>query len=842
MPPNLLIHSFTLLLGSCIAAPSYHTFDNTMPKRAMDSVTDRVLRPAVHWTVAGDDLNHVHAKDSHALYYADYEKAGVDMEHHFGTTAVKYTVPAVNLDHSEFLNLDKTHNSATIKFNNSASFDVAFQSWHGDKVLLLTYSPICPAYNSHDFCYVLASRLHFDKISLTATADARIVDPTDYVTSVKFEYGLYSPQLAQASVSTIRKRDGAPSPNCQAGNDASKLPIVDLGPDFDKRLDDCRGYKEASVFDWYFYSTLIGANQQAKPVLEPISSMKGHDQLMDFSAAVSTAKSKALSSAAQTSRESNPVTVEKRDGWDWLPGKIPGLNSPISLSFNKETSWSVPQKAAMDASPWGQSWLLKKYTKQKTSKGNGKGSGGVNADGSISIWCVDCGTKGSVTFFGKGSWDAQHGLSEGFVTASLNLNIGFGLGMEIQAVMESHGGKEIGSFGIPGLSFGIITIGPQITIGADYSFQAHAEGRLLVGAKFGLQDANIKLDFVNAKNSGSSGWTPQFVPMFEAAGQLAVAAEIGLPLGLKIGVDIMKGKFTKTVGFEERPALAAQAEFGTSNKIVNTPDCTGISTGLDIKYDLYGQIVDTKYSFMKPFVRTLAHSCIKPSKVSGPIRAGPVDPVITKDAFAGFNTTGVDGKPITFKELVDSTQAYSLTACPDSNVYMQPRSQVLSLTALSCASVFQYRYNMIVGDGNSRMFHYYIDSMNSMGVSRLRIHDNHNIPDGSEFATFVPSNTGNLGGRVGGGKGDTNIYMMVRSSEKQGFLRLYPALCVYQDSAKNPPKLFVIKDPHTGLATLESKAVQNSITGGAVSKCFIAPLTVPGNKISDGNKPIGAQK
>lgn len=169
--------------------------------------------------------------------------------------------------------------------------------------------------------------------------------------------------------------------------------------------------------------------------------------------------------------------------------------------------------------------------------------------------------------------------------------------------------------------------------------------------------------------------------------------------------------------------------------------------------------------------------------------------------------------------MVDVTQQYLLTACPDSNVYMQPRSQAVALTGRTCASIFQKRYNNIVGDGNSRLFHYYTDSMERIGVSRLRIHNSLTVPKGAVFVTFVSGNDlGYLDPRLSDGK---NVFWAARDHLMRKF---YPVLCTYKNAAENPPKLFLVRDLDAGLVRLTMPAIESSVTGGAVSKCFFAPI------------------
>lgn len=47
----------------------------------------------------------------------------------------------------------------------------------------------------------------------------------------------------------------------------------------------------------------------------------------------------------------------------------------------------------------------------------------------------------------------------------------------------------------------------------------------------------------------------------QASGAITAAAELGLPIALEVGLDILNGKFKKTVGFINKPSVYASATY-----------------------------------------------------------------------------------------------------------------------------------------------------------------------------------------------------------------------------------------------------------------------------------------
>lgn len=170
--------------------------------------------------------------------------------------------------------------------------------------------------------------------------------------------------------------------------------------------------------------------------------------------------------------------------------------------------------------------------------------------------------------------------------------------------------------------------------------------------------------------------------------------------------------------------------------------------------------------------------------------------IFTQDR--GFNLsplTGTDGKSMA-------------VSCNDGNIYAAAKS---TDTTKACSSEWAKGNDGTVGfDGAMRSMHFYSDTMNAVGVSRLRVSTVAKAPNNAVAAVMVP---------VKDAKG-ASVYA-VAGPNKQLF---YPAVCDFADGS--PSKVFLTKDLGTGLDVLKGQDVIDTVTGGIVKKCFPLSLAV----------------
>lgn len=205
--------------------------------------------------------------------------------------------------------------------------------------------------------------------------------------------------------------------------------------------------------------------------------------------------------------------------------------------------------------------------------------------------------------------------------------------------------------------------------------------------------------------------------------------------------------------------------------------------------------------------------------------------VVTSTTAIDYNDINVKANPYNrtdgyeFTLMVDQGLEYLVTSCSNGNVYVQG---IDAETPDPCSDLWAARDDITATDGNERIMHYYNNTMAKVGVSRLRVASQDQLPKQSVPIALAPidlSADPNAQCTTCSGKNstqgdidDNTLYFAVDIFENIFFT----AVCTYAD--KNVPKLFVINDVEAGLAMLKSPDVEYSITGGKVEDCFVLPL------------------
>ena len=116
----------------------------------------------------------------------------------------------------------------------------------------------------------------------------------------------------------------------------------------------------------------------------------------------------------------------------------------------------------------------------------------------------------------------------------------------------------------------------------------------------------------------------------------------------------------------------------------------------------------------------------------------------------------------------------------------------------------------------SLVLHYYADTMESLGVSRLRVSETASIPVTADVLTFVAVRDTEQGKQ---GIVQQGADLFPATSDGKIF---YTVICDYGDGASS--KLFVVEDIEQGVARLTQDDLQYIVTGGAVSQCQYWPF------------------
>jgi len=131
------------------------------------------------------------------------------------------------------------------------------------------------------------------------------------------------------------------------------------------------------------------------------------------------------------------------------------------------------------------------------------------------------------------------------------------------------------------------------------------------------------LDFIDDKQSSSSGWTSNIDHKFQVAGRLSAEASLGLPVKVEFGIDLLNKKFKRTVALTDTPALAAEAELSVSwdaeeGTIFGDEEgeCAGIAWSIGLKNEVTLGFTDEddegpEYSLFEWTSLPLAEGCVE---------------------------------------------------------------------------------------------------------------------------------------------------------------------------------------------------------------------------------------
>jgi hypothetical protein len=189
--------------------------------------------------------------------------------------------------------------------------------------------------------------------------------------------------------------------------------------------------------------------------------------------------------------------------------------------------------------------------------------------------------------------------------------------------------------------------------------------------------------------------------------------------------------------------------------------------------------------------------------------------------FEGYNTTS-DTELLT---LVDSKEKYILTSCADENIYLADIALNGTLQQRSCAINWQEVDGSVIADGLDRILHYYNNTMSKLGVSRLRISNEKDIPLESVYVNLFGFNddTDVRDADMNDNGPDAEVFFLAYDEDDN---TLYPIACSFEDAGMGS-KLFLAKDPEAGAKLLASEDLIPIVTGGRVTECHPIDIKQP---------------
>ena len=76
--------------------------------------------------------------------------------------------------------------------------------------------------------------------------------------------------------------------------------------------------------------------------------------------------------------------------------------------------------------------------------------------------------------------------------------------------------------------------------------------------------------------------------MIQFNGSLTATLALGLPVSIEVGLDLLNGKFKKSIGLVEKPLVYVSASAATGNKRA----CKGVEIRIGAKNQIYLSVLD----------------------------------------------------------------------------------------------------------------------------------------------------------------------------------------------------------------------------------------------------------
>ena len=275
----------------------------------------------------------------------------------------------------------------------------------------------------------------------------------------------------------------------------------------------------------------------------------------------------------------------------------------MALTSDQGASFQVPLTYSPDAkdltmSPWGTALEIYKYPDPKPGAAPAKTPAAAKAaapatkvatpatrgkkvtraaEGSITVYCVQCGTTGQVNLNGKINWSPGKKLQDASLSVSGNIGASLQLGVAAQIEGGKQFRKSIVVQGIPGFSVtNVFSIGPTVYLDALVDLSVKVEGNVLLGANISIPNFAADVNFATGNGAVKKFDPPKIDKFFQAETKITASAGLGLPIGLAIGLDIPAISYRKALTLSEKPALAIEATYSASTQ------CTaGCQNGID---------------------------------------------------------------------------------------------------------------------------------------------------------------------------------------------------------------------------------------------------------------------
>lgn len=215
--------------------------------------------------------------------------------------------------------------------------------------------------------------------------------------------------------------------------------------------------------------------------------------------------------------------------------------------------------------------------------------------GAFDIKCVKCGIEAEMSVDGELAFSIKEGITKGEVALinkeDFNLHAIFGIMLEGSVEQEIPGlKKQLASLPLSPLAIpGIFTLGPQLSVSVAVSLMIEGNVNLLIGGTATIGPGTARLSLVNQSRNALEGFQPSFNVVAEAtSGSITASADLGLPLAIEVGIDVLNGAFKKTVGMVDAPSIFIAAEYSKNED----KKCDG---GVELRFGIRNKLYLTAF-------------------------------------------------------------------------------------------------------------------------------------------------------------------------------------------------------------------------------------------------------
>ncbi|ORY79054.1 hypothetical protein BCR37DRAFT_394393 [Protomyces lactucae-debilis] len=233
----------------------------------------------------------------------------------------------------------------------------------------------------------------------------------------------------------------------------------------------------------------------------------------------------------------------------------------------------------------------------------------------LTAWCVDCGTQGSVTIAGRLAASLTQGFTQAYIGMSGSIAAEVNIGVEAKKDFKKTFNKQLAQTGVKFLEAQpFYRIGPALIVGIDVDLGLELQTTFIAGARAEINNFEARVNLVNPSSSFQRNFQPSFTKRFVANGQIKGSIDVGFPISIAFGIDILSGKFKRDIALVEKPGVhldATVAFYASANdapRIVTINGCKGVEYGVGLFNTVFATVGTTNYP-LSTFNVPLLKSC-----------------------------------------------------------------------------------------------------------------------------------------------------------------------------------------------------------------------------------------